>query len=462
MESVNSNPPILLLDIGSTYTKARAVEKNTGQLLGSSQALTTVDLGIDTGIKQAVEKLPFKLTDYQSKLACSSAAGGLKVVAVGLVPKLTAQAAKQACLGAGAKIEKVYSYELSQAEIEEIETKNPDIILLAGGTEGGNKEVIIANAKRLATSQIQAPIIVAGNKAAVDQVKRELDRGDKEFRVVANVMPEINKLQIEPARQAIREVFLDSIVAAKGLKQAEKIINEVIMPTPAAVLAGVKLLAKNKAAGLMAVDLGGATTDVYSAAKGEPTASQVTWKGIEEPYLKRTVEGDIGLRYSLKQFSEQVDWQTAAERLTAVDCEQINNYIQLVENQIDYLPQNKAEEKIEQLFGQLAIKEALKRHSGRLEERFSPRGKDFVQYGKDLTEVEYLIGTGGLLSSHQFSRNILEASLKLQSEPQVLTPEQPEIIIDQQYLLAEIGLMAKLDRKTASKLAKNYIWEGSK
>ena len=168
----------------------------------------------------------------EHKLACSSAAGGLKMVAIGLVPELTVEAAKRAALGAGAKVSSVFCYELTDAELQQIIRYSPDLILLAGGTDGGNKETIIHNAEKIAESNLDVPIIVSGNKVASPTVEKILKSAQKEVFVSENVMPKLERLNIEPVRKTIREVFLSKIIYAKGLSKISKFTGNVIMPTP--------------------------------------------------------------------------------------------------------------------------------------------------------------------------------------------------------------------------------------
>ena len=234
-------------------------------------------------------------------MACSSAAGGLRIVCVGLVPDYTTRAGRMAALGAGAKIVGEYSYELSAAELAEIEAIAPDIILLTGGTDGGNKKVLLHNASLLAGSGGgTGNVIVAANKSAYDELKAIFAGSHKKVIYTRNVMPELGVIDADPANREIRELFINQITAAKGINNAKKIIDAVIMPTPAAVLEAARLLADG-APGcpglgeLLLVDVGGATTDVYSVAKGVSTKDAVSMAGLPEPYVKRTVEGDLGL-----------------------------------------------------------------------------------------------------------------------------------------------------------------------
>lgn len=145
------------------------------------------------------------------------------MVAIGLVPELTAEAAKKAALGAGARVIKTYAYELNSRELEEIKNTALDIILLAGGTDGGNKECIIHNAKMLAEFKVKIPVVVAGNKAATDEIENILKEAEIDCYITENVMPFINKLNVEPSREEIRKVFMNKIVEAKGMKKLKSL-----------------------------------------------------------------------------------------------------------------------------------------------------------------------------------------------------------------------------------------------
>ena len=154
----------LLVDVGSTYTKLNLVDTEKNEILGSASSYTTVETDVREGFNKAYEKLS-KKTDvkYDKILGCSSASGGLKVVAIGFSKNLTTNAARLASLSSGARILKVYSYELSLEDVEEIKNSGADIIVLCGGTDHGNRENIIFNAKKLAQESIKIPIVVAGN-----------------------------------------------------------------------------------------------------------------------------------------------------------------------------------------------------------------------------------------------------------------------------------------------------------
>ena len=301
--------PVLLIDFGSTYTKVTAVDLESQQLLGTADSYTTIQTDVGEGLANALEKLHAKIgpMEYTARYACSSAAGGLRMITSGLVPELTAEAARQASLGAGAKVLKVYTFQLTEDDIQEIMAIKPDIFLLVGGTDGGNVEVILHNAKMLASADFDFPVIIAGNRTAARECERIL--AGHEVHIVENVMPKFGVLNIEPARLKIREIFLNKIIQAKGLSKAAELINGILMPTPSAVMKAMRLLSEgceeeSGIGDLIAVDVGGATTDIYSMADGMPGDASTVYKGLPEPYDKRTVEGDIGMRYSIRGIVE--------------------------------------------------------------------------------------------------------------------------------------------------------------
>ena len=293
----------LLIDFGSTYTKLRAIDLNAGTILGAGQGPSTVTSDVNAGLDAALADLENQLgelPDFKHRLASSSAAGGLAMITVGLVKELTAEAARLAALGAGAKLIGAHAYKLTDKDARGIAAQKPDILLLAGGTDGGNEETIRWNADRLAAAGLTCPVIVAGNRVAAEDVAATLGDAGIDARIAGNVMPAFNVLDVEPARAAIREVFIERIVHAKGIDKAETRFDAVLMPTPAAVMDGARLLADGSGSypgwgDLVVVDVGGATTDVHSISSGVPADGGVVQYGLPEPYAKRTVEGDLGL-----------------------------------------------------------------------------------------------------------------------------------------------------------------------
>lgn len=456
---------ILLIDFGSTYTKLTAVDLEREEIIGTAKDLTTVNTDIMIGFNNAYEKLEKQIkgfnVNFVDKLACSSAAGGLKMIAIGLVPELTAEAAKRAALGAGARILGVYSYELSKGEIQEIKMRNPDIILLAGGTDGGNKDCIIHNANLIADHIKDVPVVVAGNKNARDEIEELFKEKNVYYKATENVMPRLNVINVEPAREVIRKIFMAKIIEAKGMKRAEDFISGILMPTPAAVLKAARVLAdgtdKEEGIGdLVIIDIGGATTDVHSISSGEPTKPGVTLRGLQEPYAKRTVEGDLGMRVSAVSL-----WEAAGTRKikkyvpdTEYEIEERCRYLQ---NNVYKIPETKEEIAFDEAMGMVATEIAMERHVGFIESVYTPMGIVYSQVGKDLLNTKYLIGTGGVLVHSINPGKILKAGIFNTESPNFLKPTNPEVLIDKTYILSSMGLLAEKYPDIAIRLMKKYV-----
>lgn len=455
----------LLIDFGSTYTKLTAVDIENEEILATAKDITTVESDIMTGFNKAFnalsEKIKGKDVNFINKFACSSAAGGLKMVAIGLVPELTAEAAKRAALGAGARVLKVYSYELTHKEIEEIKNSKLDIVLLAGGTDGGNKDCILHNAKMLAENNVKLPIVVAGNKVAVDDIEDIFKKSNMYYKVTENVMPKLNVLNVEPAREEIRKIFMEKIVEAKGMKNAESFINGILMPTPAAVLKAAKVLSEgsDKEEGIgdiIVIDIGGATTDVHSIADGEPTKPGVTVRGLEEPFAKRTVEGDLGMRYSALSLWEASGTRKIQKYLMdkSVDVEA---ECRLRSENINMVPETKEQIKFDESMAKIATEIAMERHVGIIESMYTPMGVVYTQVGKDLLQTKYMIGTGGVLVHSDNPGEILKAGTFDKENPTYLKPEHPKFLLDKTYILSAMGLLAEDHPDMAVRIMKKYL-----
>lgn len=453
---------VLLIDFGSTYTKVTIVDLEREEIVGTAAAGTTIQTNIMEGLNQALSQIsePPGGWNFVRKLACSSAAGGLKMIASGLVKELTAEAARRAALGAGARVLEVFSYELTSEDIEKIVQAQPDIILLAGGTDGGNKEILLKNAEKLLELPSALPMVVAGNKVAAPQAAEILRQKHNPVIIAGNVMPELNVLEVESARMAIRDLFLNQITRAKGLNRAEELIERVLMPTPAAVLSAAELLAQGygeeRGLGeLVILDVGGATTDVHSIASGEPSKPGVMLKGLPEPYAKRTVEGDLGMRYSADALVAAAG--RSLNRYLGWNDEKIQEQLALLHQDPWCLPQNEEEVSFDTALGRMAVELAMKRHVGTLEVIYTPFGASYIQYGKDLTALPAVIGTGGVLLYHQNPLRILEGALFDGTEPMLLKPQQPAFYLDQNYILAAMGLLREVSPIVALRMMKKYL-----
>lgn len=456
----------LLVDFGSTYTKTVVIDLERECFLASAAAVTTVDTDIMIGLNEALSKLEKLLgckPDFNLKLASSSAAGGLKISAIGLVADLTTKAAKSAALSSGGKILKVYSYELTSEEVKQLESSDSDLILLAGGTDGGDKKVVIKNARLLAEANINVPIIYAGNKSAADDVRHIFSKRGKEIKITENVMPRLGKINPEPVREVIRNTFIEKIIEAKGLKKAQEYMDSNLMPTPSAVLNAVDLLARGcdgcRGLGeILVVDIGGATTDIHSAAEGKPTAAKAIVKGLKEPFLKRTVEGNLGLRVSALSLMEVAGLEEIS-RESGIEAPKAEKIIRKWASHVESTPQTQKEKKLEAVLAQKATSIAVKRHAGSMEELRTPMGHYFVIKGKDLTSVKYVIGTGGVFKHNPYSQKILDAAVYSKKEPFSLKPKNPKCLIDSFYVLWALGLLRDAKPLTAFKLAKKLIFK---
>jgi uncharacterized protein (TIGR01319 family) len=448
----------LLIDFGSTYTKLRAVDLDGARVLGAGQGPSTVATDITVGMTKALADLEAhmgRLPAFTYRLASSSAAGGLRMVTVGLVKELTAEAARRAALGAGARLVGTFAYRLTRGDVRRIEELAPDILLLAGGTDGGNADVVLHNAQMLGASAIACPVVYAGNRAAADDAAEGLRV--KTLMVTENVMPEFNVLNIEPARAAIRQVFIDRIVHAKGIDRAQSMFDAVLMPTPAAVMEGARLLADGCAghAGLgplLVVDPGGATTDVHSVCEGAPSQPGVIPHGLPEPRVKRTVEGDLGMRHNAQAIADAAGLPALAED-AGLDVGTAGRLIGVLARDVERLPQSAAEAALDRALGRAAIRLAVQRHAGTVETVFTVQGPAQVQHGKDLSEVATVIGTGGVLVHSDDPGSILATALADPADPGSLRPRAPRLMLDRDYFLYACGLLAQVEPVCAFRLA---------
>ena len=453
---------VLLIDFGSTYTKLTAVDLESESILGTAAAYTTVQTDINDGLNEGLKRLEARTgkVEYEKYYACSSAAGGLRMITSGLVPELTGEAAKLASLGAGAKVVGIYAFELTVDDIEDIREAKPDIFLLVGGTDGGNTECILHNAKMLATLAPSFPIVIAGNRTAARECQRILK--DHEVYVCPNVMPKFGTLKIEPTQKQIREIFLNRIVRAKGLSKVSGLLSDIMMPTPSAVLQAMELLAQgcegeSGIGDLVAVDVGGATTDVYSIADGMPEHMNTVYKGLPEPFAKRTVEGDIGMRYSIMGIVDAAGEDRICQ-LSGLTRARVRELIEYLRANTDKVPEGGDDlEKLDFALASCAIEEAVTRHAGTIEETYTMMGQTFVQEGKNLTKVKQIVVTGGSLIHTVRTAEIASHALYSPMKPNSLRPKTADVWVDRTYILAAMGLLSSYYPQTALRIMKKEL-----
>jgi uncharacterized protein (TIGR01319 family) len=454
---------VALADFGSTYTKVRLVDRDEGRLLARAEAPTRIGTDLMDGYAAALGDATASLggsIEIDDELAVSSAGGGLRVAAVGLVADLTAAAARQAALNAGARVEAVLAGSLDEAQLDELQAARPEIVLFAGGTDGGQAELVIENARRLAGRKLGGYAVVACNADVAEEAAQLLRAAGTEAEVAGNVMPALGRLEIESAREAILRAFLDHVIGGKGLSASEAFAQMVRMPTPEAVLEATRLLARGTEGepgigDLMVVDIGGATTDVHS-----DHALEAAEPGIEEPLLPppptlRTVEGDLGLR-------------AGAAGVLAADALWIEAELEIGEAAIgqavsrrsgdpEWIPTEPLEARIDALLAVGCASHAVTRHSGTMLLTRNEAGlPTLVREGPDLRGVELVLGTGGVFAHRDDGEWILREALRRRA-PRSLAPQDPAISIDDSYILAAAGLLATQDPGAGLRLLRQEL-----
>lgn len=399
---------VAAIDIGSTWTKGAAfsVDPQTDHVSVLKRAVhpTTVNNLSDAFFRVLNEIADGKdalrlLRSGEMKLQYSSSAkGGLAVAAIGLVPEVTLEVGKIAAQSAGARVSQVFSYNLTGADIAQLETCKPDILLFAGGTDGGNSQYVLANAEKVAASNIDCEIIYAGNRAVAEDVQRLL--AHKRLRVVDNILPQYNEPNPEPAQNAIRTVFLDTIVKGKGLDQIVEATGAEPLPTPYVFLEYVRAIHNHEPDWdeFVVFDMGGATTDVYSVHKDAPEPGVIV-RNIYEPDIKRSVEGDLGMRVSAHAVARvgEAPLQTALKRLE-IDPATFTAYADRLAEMPEYLPEQADERTMDEVIAGACVGYAAARHAGRWSTMYTIEGEVKVQTGRNLSRVSKIIGAGGWLS----------------------------------------------------------------
>jgi uncharacterized protein (TIGR01319 family) len=421
-------------DVGSTFTKVAVVELASGVLVATAGQVTTVGSdvlhGLDAAVARATVGLPGSavLPWY----VCSSAGGGLRLAVVGYEQLVTARAGQLVGLSAGARVVHVSAGRLDSGGLAALRAVRPDVVLLVGGTDGGDSEVLVHNASRLSRARWRVPVVVAGNVEVQPEVARVLaDRGVP-VTVAENVLPRIGVLRPSSARAAIREVFLRHVIGGKGLSRGGRFARLVRAATPEAVLTGVELLADHLSGDLVVVDVGGATTDVYSALTPDERALGAARAAAGTLWRSRTVEGDLGVRWS----APGVVRAAQAERMLAPgEVAGLTERAAARAADPAFLAVDAAERAVDRRIAELAATVALRRHA-----RAGPAG-DGV--GRDLRDVRLIIGSGGVLrhAGPGAAVAVLDAVLADHGGGWAL-PRAATAVIDGEYVLAAAGLLA--------------------
>ncbi|KXZ39450.1 conserved hypothetical protein [Alkalithermobacter thermoalcaliphilus JW-YL-7 = DSM 7308] len=449
------NIDVLVAEIGSTTTVINAfsdIDSENPKFIGQGQAPTTVLEGdVRIGLNNAIDNLAKNLNvdkiNYKEMLATSSAAGGLKMTVHGLVYDMTARAAKEAALGAGAIIHKVTAGRLKRTDINKIKKINPNIILIAGGVDYGERDTAIYNAEVIADMNLNIPVIYAGNIENREEINLIFEETNYKLYIVDNVYPKIDVLNIEPTRKVIQDAFEEHITHAPGMHYVRDIVNGPIIPTPGAVMECAKLLYE-EIKDLMVIDVGGATTDIHSVTEGSEQINRILIS--PEPLAKRTVEGDLGVYVNMKNVVDLIGIEKIKNELD-LDVER------LMKNHKP-IPKTQEEIKFVERLTKEAVIKAVERHAGKIRNLYGTGTKTSVAEGKDLTEIKYIIGTGGALTRLPNRVEIMKEIAKHNKSGTLLFPtKEAKILVDNDYIMASLGVLSKKYKKAALKLAKQSL-----
>ncbi len=449
----------LCVDFGSTFTKVSLVDLAEGRIGASASHPTTLPRpdgsgDVLDGYAACREDLLSRDARVASAevLACSSAGGGLRIAVVGNEELVTAEAGRRVALSSGGKVVAVHSLasRVPESALERtLGDTAPDVVLLTGGTDGGNAESLVDGARELVAAGWTGPVVVAGSVDAREQVGSLLAEAGAPYVLADNVVPRIGVLAPESARAAIREMFLAHVIGGKHLSASDDFRTMVRGATPDVVLAGVERLARGLdddrpgAGDVAVVDVGGATTDVHSVVALDPEEAGLSREVVAVTPVTRTVEGDLGMRWSALSTVEAAGLaELAAEASRRRD-------------QPDYLPEDDRQADIDEQIARAAVELALRRHAGRSRVVVSPEGRVVERSGKDLREIDLLIGSGGVLRNGRpgIVDRVLASSVGAHLEGGWQLPRSPRLVVDHDYALCAIGLLAEEHPQAAYQLA---------
>ena len=446
---------VLVAEIGSTTTVVNAfdhLESEDPVFLGQGQAPTSVKEGdVNIGLQAAIEDMRKNLhienekLEYTHMLATSSAAGGLRMTVHGLVYDMTVKAAKEAALGAGANIHLITAGKLSKVDMIKLDRIKPNIILIAGGVDYGERETALYNSELIAASDLDIPVIYAGNIAVADDVKLIFEAYSKEknLHIVPNVYPKIDILNIEPTREVIQDIFEKHITEAKGMEKIREMVNGPIIPTPGAVMKASKIL-KDEIGDLVTIDVGGATTDIHSVTEGTEKVNKILVE--PEPIAKRTVEGDLGVFINKRNIVDIIKIEKLEKELnmTPEDVEKFTNSDIAI-------PETEEHKRFIERLTKEAVIVSINRHAGGYRTYFGGKS-DTLAFGKDLTAVKWIVGTGGALTRLTAREEILNSISQFNRADKLLPTAEAKILIDNDYIMASLGVLSSLNKEAAIKL----------
>ena len=483
MTASASSPPkidrplnvIVATDCGSTTTKAILIEKigDTYRQTYRGEAPTTVEApfedvtrGVLNAIAEIEELSGRKILDGDKiitpcrddktgvdiYISTSSAGGGLQMMVTGVVQNMTGESAQRAALGAGAIVIDVLAANdgrLPHEKIERIRSMRPDMILMSGGTDGGAVTHVVEMAEYIAAAEprprfgvtYKLPLIYAGNKEAQPQVKRILE--DKSALVVTdNIRPVLERENLAPARNKIHDLFLEHVMQqAPGYKKLIDMAGAPIMPTPAAVGLIMEAIAKREHLSLIGVDIGGATTDVFSVFDGA---------------FNRTVSANLGMSYSVSNVLAEAGLANIMRWVPfTIDEQTLRNRIKNKMIRPTTIPQTLDELQIEQAIAREALRLALIHHKslatglkGVQQERTISDVFEQQTSGKsliDMMKLDLIVGSGGILS---------HAPRRIQSMLMMVDAYEPmgctRLSVDSIFMMPHLGVLSTINEKAAT------------
>jgi uncharacterized protein (TIGR01319 family) len=466
---------VLATDCGSTTTKAILIELVDGEyrLRVRGEAPTTVEapyedvtVGVLNAVREVEELSGRRLIrggeiirphsgdeGVDAYVSTSSAGGGLQVMVVGLVRSMTAESAQRAALGAGAIVMDVVALDDGRRDYERIERMRelrPDMILISGGTDGGEVRRVVEMAELVAAANPQArlgvgyelPVIFAGNEGAREPVREALERATQ-LTVVENLRPTMEEENLGPARAEIQELFLEHVMAqAPGYPKLMGWADADIMPTPAAVGALIEAVAARDGINVVGVDIGGATTDVFS---------------VFEQTFNRTVSANLGMSYSISNVLAEAGLGNILRWVAAhPDPRRLGNDIRNKMIRPTTIPQQLLGLMVEQAVAREALRLAFAQHKMLASElKGVQRQRDIADaFGAggaetlvDMMALDLIVGSGGVLS-HAPRRGQSAMMMIDAFEPAGVT----RLAVDSIFMMPQLGVLATVNEQAATEV----------
>ncbi|MFL3014712.1 MAG: glutamate mutase L [Candidatus Neomarinimicrobiota bacterium] len=474
---------ILATDCGSTTTKAILIEfvNDEYRLTYRGEAPTTVEApfedvtrGVLNAVREIEELSGRKIIDNDTivspsngengvdiYISTSSAGGGLQMMVAGVVKTMSGESAERAALGAGSIVMDIIASNdgrLPHEKIKRIRELRPDMILLSGGIDGGTISHVVELAEILAAANPQPrlgqeyklPVIYAGNKEAQDKIRDTL--GDKvDLDLVDNIRPVLERENLEPSRDKIHDLFMEHVMQqAPGYKKLMSWTDAPIMPTPGAVGSLIEMISKNEGITVVGVDIGGATTDIFSVFQGK---------------FNRTVSANLGMSYSICNVLAESGLDNVLRWVPFdINRKELTNRIGNKMIRPTTVPQSLEELFIEQAIAREALRLSFKQHKefavglkGIQKERTISDTFDQTTSGQslvDMMDLDLLVGSGGVLSHaprrEQSAKMLIDAFM-----PEGIT----QLAVDSIFMMPQLGVLAHVDKESFSEDARKAALE---